>query len=91
MYKIDYRFITKFMQVFFIAVFHILMRFGRDDFEICFIWCKHNCHIFVGAVFFVSLLLLLMLLLLLLLMLLLVLLQLFAFALFALLLISLLS
>ena len=35
-YKIDYRFVTKFMLIFCIASFYIFIRFGHDDFGIMF-------------------------------------------------------
>ena len=49
-HKIDYRFVTKFKRLFCIAAFYIVTRFGRDDFGIYFLWCKHNCHFFIGVV-----------------------------------------
>ena len=36
-YKIDYRFVTKFMDIFCIVVSHLFIRLGRDDFGICFL------------------------------------------------------
>ena len=44
MYKIDYRFVTKFMHVFHITGFHMVMSFDLDDFGTCFLWCKHDFH-----------------------------------------------
>ena len=72
-FKVEFHFATKFMYVFCIAALHIVIRFGRNDFGIFFLWCRHNCYFFKSVVRFVSLLLLLMLLFSLLLMLLLVL------------------
>ena len=62
--KIDYRFVKTIIHVFCIAAFHIVMRSDCDDFWICFLWFKHNCHFFVDvACFFLLLLLMLFLLL----------------------------
>ena len=60
-YKIDYRFVTKFMHVFGIAAFHIVIMFSQDDFGMLFLWCS-RLNFFVGVVRFIQLLLLLMLL-----------------------------
>ena len=61
MYNIDCRFVTKFMHVFCITAFYIFIRFGRDDFGIYFLWCRHSYHFFVSVVRFVSLLSLMLL------------------------------